>query len=303
MAAAFALGWFALALVALAAVVQGATILAAQRRLDARIARDIAPLAARSAAAEFRLPGFLKARGRDGSEIAKKLRQAGFQAPTAIERFLWIRLGATIFMFALIAIGSRLTTGSFLGHWLVLILATAGTYLIAKRALDFVAASRERRITAEFPFLLDLLLMMLESGISLDQCLRSIAQEDGAAAPRLVATIRLLVADLDRGTGYEAALDRWAERVAIGGAKELAALFEQSLFQGVELSVALKAFNREFTERRVATARESVGRISVQMVLIMVVFFMPAVFIVVGGPPVHALFEIIGSQSANGAAR
>src|SRR3546814_8112674 len=115
---------------------------------------------------------------------------------------------------------------------------------------------------AEFPFLLDLMLMMLESGISLDQCFRSIARDEAIAVPHHARLIAMLVADLDRGMSYEQALDRWAARVAVNGAKELAALFRQALFQGVELAPALREFVREFTQRRIANAREAMGGIT-----------------------------------------
>jgi tight adherence protein C len=137
------------------------------------------------------------------------------------------------------------------------------------------------------------MLMMLESGVSLDQCFRSIAREESIAVPLHARLIVLLVADLDRGLRYELALDRWAARVAVSGAKELATLFRQALFQGVELAPALRAFIREFTERRVTRAREAMGGITVRMVVLMILFFMPALFVVLGGPPVVAIFDTL----------
>jgi len=188
---------------------------------------------------------------------------------------------------------SQLVWGNALARPLVLFLAPAITYILIKRMLSVLASERQRQLVAEFPFLLDLMLMMLESGISLDQCLHAIARDETTSVPHLNQTLRALVDDLDRGMAYETALVRWATRVGTPGARELAALFVQALFQGIELSPALRQFTREFTERRIATAREAMGRISVKMILVMIVFFMPALFIVVGGPPVTALFQMI----------
>ena len=150
---------------------------------------------------------------------------------------------------------------------------------------------------AEFPFLLDLMLMMLESGISLDQCFRFIARDEAIAVPHHARLVAMLVADLDRGMRYDQALDRWAARVAVNGARELAALFRQALFQGVELAPALREFVREFTQRRVARAREAMGGITVRMVVLMILFFMPALFVVLGGPPVVAIFDTLRGVS------
>jgi tight adherence protein C len=289
--------WFLLAIAAAAMMARGALVLAAMHRVELRIARLVSPLAARPLWAGPKLPHFLAPRGRDASEIARELREAGIYHPRAIEYFLWLRLAATGAAMGLVGLANLISTGAFLSRPVPVILAGAATYLLSKRLLHLLKGMRQRAITAEFPFLLDLMQMMLESGLSLDQCFRSIATEESEATPRLAATMRRLVFDLDRGMSYDAALGRWAERTAVGGAKELASLFQQALMQGTELAPALKTFTREFTERRIAHARESIGRISVQMVLVLIACFLPAIFIVVGGPPVASLFDMIQSEA------
>jgi tight adherence protein C len=192
---------------------------------------------------------------------------------------------------------SWLVWGEFLAKPLLLIVLPALTYLGAKRVLLIAAGIRQRAIVAEFPFLLDLMLMLLESGVSLDQCFRSIARDEASAAPRLNPSLRALVEDIDRGMPYEAALDRWAARVGVPSSRDLAALFQQGLMQGIELSAALRQFVREFTERRVAASREAMGKITVKLVVVMVLFFMPALFIVIAGPPIATLIDTVGGVS------
>jgi tight adherence protein C len=271
---------------------RGLVLMTAGDRLDARIARGqgsgiVLPRSRRAAT----VPTFLSSSGRDRDEVVQKLQQAGFSGEQAIERFLFLRLAATGATVVLALLLSRIVWGGFLAQPLLLFLSPAFVYLGSKRVLILTAKSRVRAITAEFPFLLDILLMMLESGISLDQCFRVIARDEGSTVPHLNRSLVVLVTDLDRGMDYETALTRWAERIAVFGAKDLAALFLQGLFQGVELSPALRQFVREFTERRIATAREAMGKIAVKLVVVMIMFFMPALFIVVGGPPVTSLFD------------
>ncbi len=286
-----ALAYLIAAIAGLALFARGILMVAASYRLEGRIVRGTSTSALTGV--RFELPNILTARGQDGREIADKLRQAGFSGADAIERFLWLRLGATLLAFLLAAGISWLIWGAFLAKPVLLLLVPALTYLAAKRVLIVIATARQRAIVAEFPFLLDLMLMMLESGISLDQCLRSIARDEATTAPNLNPSLRALVDDIDRGMAYDAALDRWAARVAVPACKDLAALFQQGLYHGVELGPALRQFAREFTERRLATAREAVGRIAVKLVAVMVLFFMPALFVVVAGPPVTTLFDTI----------
>lgn len=283
-----------LTLAALACAALGAVRLRADQRLEARLGLGLGPVEGKSTP---RLPGLISAKGRDKSEISDKLMLAGLADRRAMDWFVWARLGATVAIALAVMLASHLLWGGYFAKPLLIVIGCGLTYVGAKQAIHILAARRARAITAEFPFLLDLMLMMLESGISLDQCFRSIARDESIAVPNHARLIAMLVADLDRGMRYDLALDRWAARVAVSGAKELAALFRQALFQGVELAPALREFVREFTQRRVARAREAMGGITVRMVVLMILFFMPALFVVLGGPPVVAIFDTLKGVS------
>jgi len=294
MAGSLALPLFALATASVLLAASGVRLLLADWRLRDRLSDD-APRAAKRRLAGIRLPRILLARGRDRAEIEGKLRTAGAMTGEALERFIWLRLLATIAVTLLTVAAMRLS-GAKLSHTALATVITGGlTYIGAKYALHMQAAKRERRLTAEFPFLLDLMLMMLESGVSLDQCFRSIARDERATVPHHARLVIALVEDLDRGHDYQVAFDRWAARVGVFGAKELATLFRQSLFQGMELVPALREFIIEFSQRRVARAREAIGKITVKMVILMLIFFMPALFVVLAGPPVAAIFDTLRS--------
>jgi tight adherence protein C len=232
---------------------------------------------------------------KDREEIEASLRAAGYDSPYAPLVFAWARL--------LLAAGAGLATA------LVLVLlhrwhgwgpfaawaAFGGSYVVSKPLVRWNAARRERRVTAELPLFLDMLTMMLESGVSLDQALRMVASEAGAA-PMIRAVTTLLAADLQRGMPHEQAYDRWADRLGVQGGRELAALFKRALAHGSGLSAALAAFAREFTERRVSLARESVGKRTTQLTMAMMVFFMPALFIVIAGPAAATLMKTFGGR-------
>ena len=294
MPSAFLLSCLLMACMGLGIALLGGRILVADRRLEARLAR-LAPTG--HAKPALRLPTILGAEGRDRSTLERQLQLAGYQDPRAVNQFLWLRLAATLLAALLVALLSRVAWGGWLSRPMLIIIAAGLAFVGARQALNLLASGRARKITAEFPFLLDLMLMMLESGVSLDQCFRSIARDEQAAVPHHGQLIGLLVTDLDRGMRYELALDRWAARVAVSGSKELASLFRQAMFQGIELAPALREFAREFTQRRVARAREAMGGITVRMVVLMILFFMPALFIVLGGPPVVAILDTLRASA------
>ena len=289
---ALALLCMAFALTGLMAVLHGGKALLAEQRLDARMSARLGT-PSREPRRTLRLPAIFSAKGRDRTEIEDKLRLAGFQGPYAVEHFVWIRLGATLGTAFCLLLLSHLLWGSLFARPILPLIGAGLAFIASKQVLQIFATARAHKITAEFPFLLDLMLMMLESGVSLDQCFRSIARDEIVAVPNHAVLIANLVADIDRGMTYETALDRWASRVAVKGARELAALFRQALFQGIELAPALREFIREFTQQRVARAREAMGKITVKMVVLMIVFFMPGLFIVLAGPPVVTIFDTL----------
>jgi tight adherence protein C len=229
--------------------------------------------------------------GKDREEILQFLRAAGFYDLRSVIVFAALRFAATIGAIVAVALAVWLT-GRWSGVARFYPLAAGGlVYVGAKFVLRWLASRRQRRIGAELPFVLDVLLLMLESGVSLDQCFRSLAQADSGGMPHNRQSMRILVEDLQRGMGYDQALDRWAERLGVNGVREVASLFKQTLLYGTELGPALREFVREFSDRRVSTARESIGRKTTQMTIVMIVFLMPALFIVLAAPAVVSILK------------
>lgn len=290
------LGVMELALMALAGLVcaallaRGAMQVAGERRLGARLERltvDAGPATSvvdRSGLATL-LAGGAEAR----AEIERHLNAAGYLSRNGALVFGLVRLGATL--------------GSGLGLYALLALTSlpaplrvalpvavsAAVFLLARLVLHMSSARRARRIRAELPFTLDIVVMMVESGASLDQCFRSFAASEGRAAPLIQLATKALVEDIQRGMPYDMALTRWADRLGVDGARELASVLRQSLNQGTELAPTLREFAREFAERRVFVAREAIGKKTTQMTIAMLVLLMPALMIVLAGPAVSTL--------------
>jgi tight adherence protein C len=230
------------------------------------------------------LGGIVTSDATDRQEVARNLHIAGYYHPHAPLIFAWVRLGVTAAVW-LFAAGVLVLLGKWQGAGPYMPWGAAGmAYILSKRVLGWSAARRRRKVEAELPFTLDVLQMTLEAGVSLDQSFRTFVQLRGRAAPIVAAAVAALVADLDRGMPHEAALDRWAERLGVNGSRDLASLFKRNLAHGSELSGALAAMAAEFSDKRVSVAREAVGRKAAQITVIMVVFFMPALFLVLAGP-------------------
>jgi tight adherence protein C len=227
--------------------------------------------------------------GEARAEIERHLAAAGFLTRDGALIFSLIRLGSTavagVGLYALLTMAGAPAAL----RWTLPIAVAAALFLIARLVLHMSSARRLRKIRAELPFTLDIFVMMVESGASLDQCFRSFASSEGRAAPLVRISVAQLVEDIQRGMPYDQALTRWSDRLGVPGARELATVLRQSLNQGTELAPTLREFAREFSERRIFAARESIGRKTTQMTIAMLVLLMPALMIVLAGPAVSTL--------------
>jgi tight adherence protein C len=154
--------------------------------------------------------------------------------------------------------------------------------------------ARQREIRREFPYVLDLLLMVLDSGVSVDQALGHVSQHIGHVAPLSAVELTHYIADVEEGMPYDKALDRLGQRWAIREGHDFAALLKQNLFQGGELSPPLRLLATDISEARLAYAREQLGQKSVLLTLVTLGFFMPVLLMAVAGP---AISDIVGTLS------
>jgi tight adherence protein C len=244
-----------------------------------------------------RLEPFVVGAGKDREEIEQALTLAGYRNEIAPAVFGLLRIASPLVfgggLLALAYLDGQASPRALFGC----LAAACIAFLAPKRLLSMSVARRKRRISGELPFTLDVFVMMLESGVSIDHCFRAFAQSEGRAAPRVQEAVEALVRDLERGVAYDAALGRWGDRLGVAGARELAAVIQQSLAHGAPAARVLREFSQEFSEKRVSTARESIGRTSAKMTVAMLIFIMPALLIVLAGPAVATLGQAIRAFS------
>lgn len=226
-------------------------------------------------------------------EMQVQLQRAGLSSPGAPFIFAGLRLAGTV-AGLLAALGS-----SYVWHGrisapnvAIAFFLSAFVYRGFGVALKLRIEGRERETRRELPYVLDLVLMVLDSGVSIDQTLQHVAGQIGLAAPATAAQMKLYLAEIDEGIPYDQALDRLAQRLAIGEGRDFAGLLKQNLFQGGELGPPLRRLGADIGDVRLAMAREQMGRKSVLLTLVMLAFFMPVLMVALAGP---AVWDIMGT--------
>jgi tight adherence protein C len=227
--------------------------------------------------------------------LQDRLLQAGFLSPVAPFVFIGLRLILTFFAAALLIVPTYIHHGTITGKTASLTFIFG--FLVYRGASLFLklrTEGRQRAIRRELPYVLDLLLMVLESGVSVDQALHHVGGQIAQVAPISSSILTRYIADTEEGMPYDKALDRLAQRLAISEGRDFVGLLKQNLFQGGELSQPLHRLAADIGETRLAQAREQMGRKSVQLTMVMLAFFMPVLFIALAGP---AVSELTGTLS------
>jgi tight adherence protein C len=161
--------------------------------------------------------------------------------------------------------------------------------------LKLRAEARQRVVRQELPYVLDLMLMVLESGISIDQALHHVQSQIGIVAPVTGQLLAAYIADTEEGMPYEKALDRLAMRLAIPEGRDFAGLLKQNLLQGGEIGPPLRRLAGDINDTRLARAREQMGKKSVLLTGAMLLFFMPVLMVALAGPAVSDLSGTLGT--------
>jgi tight adherence protein C len=229
--------------------------------------------------------------GGGDESLRRILMQAGYSQTAAVPIFVAGRLicTAALFAFLLLRPGATASAGG-------IVFALFMTFFLSRLfviALKLKAEARQQEIRRELPPVVDILLMVLNSGVSIDQSLRYVTSLLENTAPRTSQVFRRYVADVDNGMSYEAAFERMGQRLGIDEGYDLASLIRQALLQGGEITAALERFGAEIAEKRASQAREQIGRKAVILTVVMLAFFMPVLLITLGGPAVSNIKDTL----------
>jgi len=161
---------------------------------------------------------------------------------------------------------------------------------------DAFISRRQRILSAEyrilFPDFLDLLVVCIDAGLTLEGAMNRVTAEIGGRRNRVFGiNLALLAAEMRAGRSFIDGLSALADRLMIPEARSLVALLRQSLELGSNVGEALRIFGDEMREKRLLRAEEQANKLSVKMILPLALFIMPVVLMVVLLPVGIRLFS------------
>ena len=230
--------------------------------------------------------------------LAHLIRQAGFGQRDALSVFLSLKLA-----FALVAgmgAGFWAEGSEMLGQhgFLSVVVALVG-FVIGSIAPEYglraLVARRSRRMALALPDAFDLMVMCLESGLTFERALATVASELEPIESNLAGELRLMEAELRVSADRRAVLQEFYERTEVEGLRDLAMTLIQSERYGTPISQSMKNIAASERVQRAMRIEAQSERLPVLMTLPMLLFVVPGTMALVAGPAFLKAIEALGS--------
>ena len=231
-------------------------------------------------------------------KLARTLRMAGFGHPDALSLFLSIKLGAALSCGAATALWATGHDAMAENAFLVALAGLAGLVvgsIIPEYVLRALAARRTHNMSTALPDALDLTVMCLESGLTFERALVTVAEELRPLEASLASELRMMEAELRVGSDRRMVLQEFHRRTEIEGLRDLAMTLIQSERFGTPLTQSMKniaAGERAQRALRIATRAE---RLPVLLTMPMLLFVVPGTMALVAGPAFLTAMQSLGS--------
>lgn len=232
-------------------------------------------------------------------KVLEQLAGAGFRGPGPVTTFYFFRFVmpfvlaalALLFIFFINDFGLALQQRLLVG----MVAFVIGFYAPALYVSN-VGQKRRASIIGAFPDALDLLLICVESGMSIEAALQKVSQEIGGASIELAEELALLVAELSYLPDRRLAYEGLAKRANHPGVKSVCTAMIQAERYGTPLGVALRTMASENRALRMSAAEKKAAALPAQLTVPMIVFFLPVLFVVIMGP---AMLKLSDSNMPN----
>ena len=235
--------------------------------------------------------------------VAKKLIQAGMRGPKPLSMFYFFRFTLPI-VFGLAAFGyiwfvndHELKTQMKIA---AVVFAMAAGFYGPNIYLSNVISKRMASIMRSFPDSLDMILICVESGMSIELAFARVSEEIGTASTALAEELALTTAELSYLQERRVAYYNLAERTQHPGVKGVAMALVQAEKYGTPLSNALRVMAKENREMRITEAEKKAAALPAKLTVPMIVFFLPVLFLVILGPAFIKMQSTGGFPTAGG---
>lgn len=165
-------------------------------------------------------------------------------------------------------------------------------YYLPQMWLRSRTTERKRILLNEMPDVLDLLVVCVEAGMGLDQAIERVSREVAVSAPEMCQELRLLTLELRAGKDRHSALRNLSLRMGLEDVDALVTLLIQADSFGTSVATTLRVYSDTMRTKRFQRAEETAAKLPVKLLFPLVLFILPALFVVIIGPAALQLGDI-----------
>ncbi len=225
----------------------------------------------------------------DPEQTREKLKMAGLRGPGPLMTFMFFQ----IVMPVLIGIGTGLylTYVNDYGHPPTVrvgisIGAALFGYYLPTLFVQNIIAKRKESIQKAWPDALDLLLICVQSGMSIEAAFKLVSTEIGSQSIPLAEELTLTTAEMSYLQERRQAYENLGIRTGLKGVKSVTTSLMQAERYGTPLSQALRVLAQENRDMRMAEAERKAAALPPKLTVPMITFFLPVLFVVILGPAI-----------------
>lgn len=227
-----------------------------------------------------------------------KLLRAGYRAKNAVQLFHFAQLVLGVGALALGVIYTLIIQAQAPVPTHMLVLCTIGPgaagYYLPQYWVQRRMQQRQDEIVSGFPDALDMMLVCVEAGQSLDQSIMRVAKESRAGYPALADEFDTVAHEVKAGKERVAVLKDMSERVGIADVSSFVTTLVQSATFGTSIAEALRVYSAEMRDKRVMRAEEKANKLPTKLTLGTMLFTVPPLMIILIGPSVHGISKTLG---------
>ena len=261
-----------------------------RERLAARTNLRVAPKAYMKQVVErFSLERWL------GTETARKqLMMAGYRSPGSETSFLFFRL-VTPILLGVLAIFYLFVLGVLNQPFMIRVMLVIAALLLGIKAPELyllnTSKKRQTEIRSAWPDALDLTLICVESGMSVEHAFRRVSAESVSPAVVLAEGLAVLTAELSYLPDRRVAFENFANRIGLDQVKGVMTALIQAERYGTPVGQALRVLSQESRDARMNEAEKKAAALPPKLTVPMILFFLPVLFVVILTPAMIQVFR------------
>jgi tight adherence protein C len=222
------------------------------------------------------------------TRLRRQLEIAGWDADNSTTVYTALQLLLTVLCAALPVALLGLSTG-----WPISVPAAAVGYMIPDFLLSRSVNRYKRAIQNGLPDALDLLVVCVEAGTSLDQAILKASEELDLAIPPVASELRLVATEIRAGKPRLEAFQNFAKRTRLDDVRALVTMLIQADRFGTSIAQSLRTHADALRTKRRQYAEERAGKVGVKLVFPLVLCLLPALYVVCLGPVAVRMYRTL----------